>query len=72
MASSSVLDARGAAAGEMRLLLLLPSRRAAMLAAGAVKVLLRCLDALNEQLKLTALHALGMPPKIDLGPLACP
>ena len=38
MASSSVLDARGAAANEMRLLLLLPSRRPAMLAAGAVKV----------------------------------
>lgn len=60
VASSSVLDARAAAAGEMRLLLLLPSRRAAMLAAGAVRVLLRCCDALNENLKLTALHALAL------------
>ena len=60
VASSSVLEARVAAASEMRLLLLLPSRRPAMLAAGAVKVLLRACDVLNEALKLASLHALAI------------
>ena len=60
VASSSVLEARSAAAHEMRLLLQLPSRRPAMLGAGAVKVLLRCCDVLNEDLKLASLHALSL------------
>ena len=38
----------------------LPSRRPAMLGAGAVKVLLRCCDVLNEDLKLASLHALSL------------
>ena len=39
--------------------LLSAARRPAMLAAGAVRVLLRCCDVLNVVLKLAALHALA-------------
>ena len=77
VASGSVLDARCEAACEMRLLLQLPSRRAAMLDAGAVRVLLRCCDVLNESLKLASLHALaillsGASVPLDLLPSAAP
>lgn len=60
VASSSVIEARAAAAAEMSGLMTLPSHRPAMLTAGAVGVLLRCCDALNEGLKLNALHSLSL------------
>lgn len=60
VASGSVLEARAAAAAELRLLLMRPTRRAAMLAAGCVSVLLRCCDSMNETLKLSALHGLAL------------
>ena len=60
VASSSVLDARAAAAAEITLLLMLPSHRAPLLACGVVGVLLSCCESLNEALKLSALHALAL------------
>ena len=59
VASSSVLEARAAAASELRMLLRRPSRRTALLSAGVVRVLLHCCDSLNEELKLCALHAIA-------------
>ncbi|KOO22970.1 hypothetical protein Ctob_007218, partial [Chrysochromulina tobinii] len=60
VASSSVLEARAAAAAELRLLLMRPTRRGAMLAAGCVSVLLQCCDSMNETLKLSALQGLAL------------
>ena len=58
--STSVLEARAAAAGQMALLMMLPSHRPAMLDAGCLRVLLSCCDSLNESLQLTSLHALSI------------
>ena len=75
VAAGSVLDARLAATSALQRLISLPSRRAALLDAHAVAVLLRCCESLNEALRLSALEALtclasaaGVPPPGSASP----